>query len=965
MLLGPTRTGLSRGRRSSGRRSPRPYPATVPGASLRRTAVTLGGKPTVTARPGVKDDGRCDDASPWCRASRNPTSTSQLPSFRSRLRQHLRDPGLLAAPPAAAALCFFRYVGLIATIPYWAIVALVFGAQAVSVVAAVLWADRPQGWRLTVYTGVVTGVIAVVAYSTGWGPILSLGFIFGASYAIELSGSEATCPTIVWTLLDMGIGQLAIAFKFAPSLIRAPLVHGLAGLSAVGVVLTIAVLGRFAAAREKLEGELRHSESRFKALVRNASDIIVVVDGSGMVNYVSPAFERILGIGPAKVGTVLAAELMHPDDLVRMRVEADSLGPDEFNGWQIEVRLRHGDGSWRWFEATVSDCMDDPDVRGVVANLHDISVRKETEEALRQAHERFQSAFVNAPIGMAMADLEGHITSANPALGRIVGRPAEDLVGQCVHDFTHPDDRDASRSEMQRLVSTGAEGYRIEKRYSHADGGEVWVSVSVSCVRDENGDPSYLIGQVEDVTERRALRERLAYAAIHDPLTALPNRVLFMDRLETALSRAARHGRHVGVIFLDLDRFKLVNDGMGHAAGDRLLETVADRLRASIRPSDTVARFGGDEFVVLCDEIADQSVAVEVAERLTAELHQPVSLGDSEIFVSASAGVALSDLAGIDSAARLLRDADTAMYMAKERGRSRIEVFDPESHGVVLGRMRIRSDLHGALERDELRVYYQPIVALATGRVVGLEALLRWVHPERGLLHPGEFLPVAEESGLIVPMGAWVLEESCRQAVAWEGVRRAEGFGVDPINISVNVSPRQLIEEGFVDEVAAIVAGTGIAPEAVWLEITEGALAADTESTLQVLRRLRDVGVRLAIDDFGTGYAWLGHLKSFPVESLKIDRSFVVDLGRSDNDEGTIVRAVIALARSLGLTCVAEGIERPEQLEELRSLGCDFVQGFLLGVPLPAEVLGEHLPDDLSPWTVNRSGLFEGTIAPG
>ena len=894
----------------------------------------------------------------------NPHVGRAFASFRARLVGRLQDPVLLAGAPAAAALCFFRYLGLIATIPYWAIVALVFGAQVVSVVSAALWADRLQGWRLVAYTGTVTGVSAVVAYSTGWGPILSLGFIFGASYAIELAGPKAARPAIMWTLLDMGLGQLAISLAVAPSLIRAPLVHGLAGLSAVGVVLTIALLGRYAVAQEHVEAELRHSERRFKALVRNSSDIIVVVDQTGRASYVSPAFERILGIGPAKLGTVLAAELMHPDDLARMREEAAGLTPEEFNGWRIEVRIRHGDGSWRWFEATVTDCMDDPDVRGVVANLHDISARKETEEALRQAHERFQSAFLNAPIGMAMSDLEGRIIRANPALGRIVGRHAEDLVGECVHDFTHPDDREASRTEMQRLVSSGADGYRIEKRYFHADGGEVWVSVSVSCVRDEEGNPGYLIGQIEDVTERRALRERLAYAAIHDPLTALPNRVLFMDRLETALSRAARHGRHVAVIFLDLDRFKLVNDGMGHAAGDRLLETVADRLRGALRPSDTVARFGGDEFVVLCDEIADQSVAFEVAERLTDALRAPVSLAESEIFVTASAGVALSDQLGSDSAARLLRDADTAMYMAKERGRSRIEVFDPETHGLVLDRMRIRSDLHGALERDELRVYYQPIVALATGRVEGLEALLRWVHPERGLLHPGEFLPVAEESGLIVPMGAWVLEEACRQAVAWEEVRRAEGFGVDPININVNLSPRQLVEPGFVDEVAAIVAATGIAPEAVWLEITEGALAADTESTLRVLRRLRDIGVRLSIDDFGTGYAWLGHLKSFPVESLKIDRSFVVELGRGGDDGATIVRAVIALARSLGLTCVAEGIERPQQLEELRSLGCDFVQGFLLGVPLPADVLGEQLRDDLSPWTVNGPGLFEGTAAP-
>jgi diguanylate cyclase (GGDEF)-like protein/PAS domain S-box-containing protein len=879
-----------------------------------------------------------------------------ISSFRSRLRHRLADPAVLAGPPAAAALCLFRFGGLIAAIPYWAIVALVFGAQAVSIVAAAAWADRPTGWRLMAYVGATMGVIALVAYSTGWGPILSLGFIFGAAYAVQLSGSVATRPAIVWTLLYMGLGQLAITLGWAPSLIRESHVNGIAGLSAIGVTLTVLLFGRFASARETVERELRCSENRFRSLIHNASDIIIVVDGQGMVSYVSPAFQRILGIAPDS-GEIVANDLMHPDDLARMQVTAPQSLALGLNAWRDEVRLRHADGSWRWFETTVTDRLDDPHVHGIIANLHDISSRKETEEELRQAHQRFRSAFENAPIGMAMTDLEGRVIRANPALGRIVGRSTEELTGMSVHDLTHPGDREAGRSEMQRLVSSGSEGYRIEKRYRHTSGSDVWVSVSVTCVYDDEGRPQYLIGQVEDVNERRALRERLAYAAIHDPLTALPNRVLFMDRLETALGRAARHRRCVAVIFLDLDRFKLVNDGMGHASGDRLLESVAQRLHAAVRPMDTVARFGGDEFVVLCDEIASEQVALEVAQRLVDSLTQSITLPEGEIFVTASAGVALSE-DGDDDAARLLRDADTAMYMAKERGRARVELFDPQSHGVVLDRMRVRSELHGALERGELRVYYQPIVALSSGRMWGVEALVRWTHPERGVLLPGEFLPVAEESGLIADIGSWVLEESCRQVVAWERVRHRERFGVNPITVSVNLSPRQLIEPDFADRVRAILAGTGMAPESVWLEITEGALAADTESTLRVLHDLKCVGVRLSIDDFGTGYASLGYLRSFPVDTLKIDRSFVVDLG-SGGDDATIVGAVTSLARSLGLTCIAEGIERREQLEELHSLQCDFVQGFLLGVPLPAEVLGEQLGDDLSPWAVDSAGLFQ------
>ena len=413
----------------------------------------------------------------------------------------------------------------------------------------------------------------------------------------------------------------------------------------------------------------------------------------------------------------------------------------------------------------------------------------------------------------------------------------------------------------------------------------------------------------------------------------MPNRVLFMDRLETALSRAARHQRRLAVVFLDLDRFKLVNDSLGHATGDHLLEIVADRLKTAVRPSDTVARFGGDEFVMLCDEVTDEADAVEVAARLTDVLSQPIVLAEGEIFISASLGVALSGQIG-DSAASLLRDADTAMYKAKERGRARIEIFDQQSRAEVLQQMHMRSELHRALERGELRLNYQPIVELASGSLAGVEALIRWQHPDRGLLLPGEFLTMAEEGGLIVPIGLWVLEESCRQAVRWETERRRQGIGTRSVSVSVNLSPRQLIEPSFIDEVAEVLRSTKIDPGALWLELTEGAFVADTEPTLDVLGGLRDLRIHLSIDDFGTGYASLGYLRRFPVEALKIDRSFVAGLGRGVEDTA-IVGSVVTLARSLGLTCIAEGVERLEQLVELQNLGCELRKAFSLVFPCP------------------------------
>ncbi len=883
--------------------------------------------------------------------SRPDDTTPELgaPSFGARLKARLADPVNLSVPPVIAVFCLIRSWNLIADIPYWVIAALVLFALALNSINAALWVDHSGPWRLEVRVAVEMVVIAVVIYGIGWGPILAIGFVFGAVDVMRSAGSAAARPAIIWTLLCIAVGQLAIAVGAAPTLIHQPLVHSLGALDALGAVFTIKVFQWFAAAREASEG-------RFEALVHEASDIIVVADNAGRLKYVSPAFDRILGASVTDFRYRSAAELLHPEDLAAIQGRAGEIREAAGQGMRAELRLRHADGTWRWFEVKVTNHLENPKVLGIVGNLHDITERKQAEDALQEAHERFRSAFENAPIGMAMTDLKGHILRANSAHGRIVGRTASELCGMSVHDVTQVADRESSKAEMARLVASDSDGYRIENRCVHADGRDVWVSVSVSCVRDHDGNPLYLIAQIEDVTERRALRERLAYAAIHDPLTTLPNRVLFMDRLEVALSRSTRFRRRSAVIFLDLDHFKLVNDSMGHTAGDELLQAVAQRLRATLRPGDTVARFGGDEFVVLCEEIADEAAALEVADRLSEALAPSVDLAEGEVFVTASQGVALSGGTS-DSASGLLRDADTAMYMAKERGRSRTELFDVERHAMVIEQMHTRSQLHRALERGEFEVYYQPIVDLQSGRLAGVEALLRWQHPERGLLLPGDFLSMAEESGLIVPMGAWVLEEACRQHVRWQQERTQRGAARLPIGVSVNLSPRQLAHPALIDQVRDVVRSSTIDPSALWLEITEGALATDAESTLRVLRGLRELGVRLSIDDFGSGYASLGYLKSFPVETVKIDRGFIEGIGRGTPDT-TIVRSVVNLARSLGLHCVAEGVELPSQLHELRALGCGFAQGFLLGVPLPAGAVGEVLSDDLSAWAVNVAPFF-------
>jgi len=867
------------------------------------------------------------------------------PGFLSRFWVGITNRVGLAVPPTIVAIFLLRWAGLTASIPYWVLITLVPVAYLLSCAVRALW-DEPTGWRLVAYIGVVFGVIGAVAYSTGWGPTLSVGFIFGAAYMLQVFRSAAILPVLGWAVADTGLGQLCIALGIAPSVVKPPLVQGLAGLGLLGMVITIFFLGRFAAQREQSETQLSQSERRFKALVQNASDIIVVTDSGGAATYVSPAFTHTLGYPAESAIGATSADILHPEDLAKLQAEAPSR--QDFTGtWKTEIRLQHADGSFKWFEASVQDRLEDPDVLGIVANLHDITARIQAEQEVRQAHERFRSSFENAPIGMAVADLDGTIVRANLSYARILGMKVENLVGLSVHDLTHPDDREASEAEMHRHLLDGSEGYVIEKRYLHADGHAVWASVNVSCVRDSAGKPLHFIGQIEDITERRAYREQLAYTALHDPLTGLPNRVLFMDRLDSALSRSLRQSEFVAVFFLDLDRFKRMNDSLGHDRGDQLIQAVAQRLQASVRPADTVARFGGDEFVVLCEEVCDESLAIDLAQRLIASLESALMIDGSEFYITASVGVALGRHPA--SPERLLRDADTAMYRAKEKGRGTIELFVEQDDLWSTRRLQMGNDLHLALNRGEFELFYQPIVDLKRTALIGMEALIRWRHPRLGLLRPRDFLQLAEDIGLTAPLGRWVLEQACHQTAHWHSMASALGAGSSHQVVSVNISARQLADRNFAGQVADVVSDSGLDPDFLWMEITESSLVHDHEDSLTTVKALRDLGVHLTIDDFGTGYSSLLYLQRFPVECLKIDAAFIGGLGKS-YEAGVITSSVISLARSLGLACIAEGVETTGQVEELRGLGCDLGQGYLPGRPLPASLIGDFLSNDLSSW---------------
>ena len=548
---------------------------------------------------------------------------------------------------------------------------------------------------------------------------------------------------------------------------------------------------------------------------------------------------------------------------------------------------------------------------------------RRTSATLRAAQEQFQSAFKHASIGMAVVDADGVLVEVNRSLGRIVGVAPSSLVGTAAVDLVHPDDRDAVLAAIAGAQSGG--GHRLHARLVHGSGEPRWGLVACSRLSNGPGQRAQAVLQVEDVTDRRRFEEQLAYQAGHDALTGLPNRHQLIERLAQALGEPVTSA---AVLFVDLDRFKVVNDARGHSAGDELLVQVAHRLADLVRPGDVVARLGGDEFVVLCHDVAAVSDVRAVAQRIIEVIRRPFVIDGERFFVDASVGIAVPG--PDDTPETLLRDADTAMYLAKQSGGGQCEVFAPSMRAAALRRHELEDAMRTALERREFELYYQPSVDLRTGEVCAVEALLRWRHPVRGFLPPGEFVPVAEETDLIVDIGAWVLREAMEQSVRWSDVLPA---GRRP-EIGVNVSRRQLARVGFVDTVAALLTETSAAPSSICLEITETALAGSVEPIVDVLQSLRRLGVRLAIDDFGTGHASLTYLSRFPVDILKIDRSFITGLGKGAGSEA-IVSSVNAMSHAFGLTVIAEGVETDEQLRILREVGCDIAQGYLFARPMP------------------------------
>ena len=555
------------------------------------------------------------------------------------------------------------------------------------------------------------------------------------------------------------------------------------------------------------------------------------------------------------------------------------------------------------------------------------------QQTLRRSEERFRALVRNASDVIAILTPEGIVRYLSPTAERLWGTRPEALEGTAFAPLGHPEERERLAALLAQSLSAPAESLCAELRLRHADGTWHTFETVWTFLPTEPGVEGVLL-TCRDVSERKAFEEQLSHQAFHDSLTRLPNRALFQERLGHALARSRRCGSLVAVLFLDLDNFKIVNDSLGHEAGDGLLLTVTERLSACVRPGDTVARLGGDEFTVLLEDLDDEAQAVGLAERIAATLSVPLVVSGREVFTTASLGIACENGATLGAGRTpddLVRDADTAMYQAKTQGKSRAVVFDAKMNVQAVNRLELEMDLRRALEKEEFRVFYQPIVSLETRRVCEVEALVRWEHPVRGLVPPGDFIPLAEETGLIVPLGLWVLWEACQQGRAWQQSHRAG----PPLRVSVNVSARQLQQPDLVAQVAQVLAGTGLAPACLKLEITESVMMLDADETIPRLHALRALGVHLAVDDFGTGYSSMAYLSSLPIDTLKIDRSFVTKMGRSE-DDAAIVRAIVTLAKTLSLQITCEGIETADQLAHLCSLDCDQGQGYHFSRPLPA-----------------------------
>ncbi|MEO8464488.1 MAG: EAL domain-containing protein [Gammaproteobacteria bacterium] len=683
-----------------------------------------------------------------------------------------------------------------------------------------------------------------------------------------------------------------------------------------------------------LSGGAVDSERVLATLLGNLAGMVYRCrdDASWTMEFVSEGCQRLTGYAPAELllnGRISYEDITHPEDRARVRAVIHA-AIAERRRFDLEYRIYHADGTVRWVWERGIAVRDSSDrIVALEGIVEDVTARTENELALREAERRYRGLFDNAIEGIFRTTVDGRYLDANPALARIYGftAPAElietwrDIRAQLYVDPTR-------REEFMRIVKARGSISGFESQVYRKNGDVIWISENARAVLSDAGHVAYYEGTVEDITERHLYQARIEQQANYDTLTGLANRSLLNDRLEQGILTAASYGARLAVVFIDLDRFKYINDSLGHDVGDRLLQGMAERFKSCIREFDTVARLGGDEFVLLLNGQSGPDSVATMLERVLESVAQPWRHGAREFELTCSVGVALYPDDGNDAAA-LLKHADSAMYRAKEQGRNNFQFFTDDLNLLMKERFELENNLRRALERGEFELHYQPRVDLATDRVVACEALIRWRLSGGESISPARFIPVAEETGLIGPIGEWVLRTACAQNKRWQEA------GLPLCVVSVNVSPRQFHRDDFIDTLKDVLRDTGLNPAHLELELTENMVMHDGEQMVETLQAIKRLGVHIAVDDFGTGYSSLSYLKRFPVDRLKIDGSFVRDIA-ADTDDATIVRTIIALGHNLGLKVLAEGVETEAQLEFLKANDCDEMQGYHFSKPVSA-----------------------------
>ena len=691
--------------------------------------------------------------------------------------------------------------------------------------------------------------------------------------------------------------------------------------------------------RRRVEAALRESEQRFRSSFDDAAIGMALVGTDGRFLRTNRSLRELLGYPEQELLSKRFQDITYPDDL---NVDLDNLNrmlASEMRTYQIEKRYMHREGHVVWGLLSVSMVQDEEgEPLYFVSQIQDVSERKRAEQKIRDAEARYRTLVEQIPAVTYIDPVNDPETSlyTSPQIEWMLGYTPQEWQNEKLWPKRiHPDDRERIHTADERFEAGGEESFSEEYRLMAKDGSVVWVREEAVLIRDNSGEPLYWQGVFYNLTERKALEERLHYQAYHDPLTDLPNRRLFANHLKGALKRTRRRtGHKSAVLFMDLDNFKVVNDSLGHEVGDHLLVAVGQRLKGCLRRGEVAARLGGDEFTLLLENISSAGEAEEVAERIIRELRTPFAIEGHLIFATISIGIALSDTVGRAQEDLLIRAADIALYRAKGKTKACFEVFDRNKDAYALERLELENDLRNAIERDELKLCYQPVFSLESNNIAGMEALLRWEHRERGVMRPAEFIPLAEETGLIVPIGLWTLEQVCRQAREWQ-----DSYQIDPSPIAgVNLSLRQFQFPGLVEDVARVLRETGLEPGNLALEITESVAMHDEDATMATLEELKSLGVWLVIDDFGTGNSPLSYLTSqFKMDHLKIDGSFIRKF-MEDPDDSAIITGLIDFAHAVRLRVIAEGVETAVQLKRLMEMGCEFVQGNYMAKPLaPAE----------------------------